>query len=405
MELRGRFYLVLGTIAVLLSTPLFAAQPTTAAQDASDAEVEVVRVPEGGYQVQAEVASDGTLHTIYLRGEPGHADIFYSRRNAKGEWSSALRVNSVAESAVGIGTIRGPQLAVGPEGRVHVVWFGSEKAGVKAPAGGAPLLYTRLNDAGTAFEPQRSLMQRSTMLDGGPSLAADARGVYVAWHGAEASAPNAGEPKRRLWVTRSTDAGRTFPPETAVNSDPTGACACCSVKVFAEKNGRILVLYRAATPLPGSTSATERDICLIASTDGGQRFTGARLDPWRINACPMSSESMAAGPEGMLSAWETEGRIRWGIVDPKRPAVASIWAVPGSGATRRHPSVAVNRRGDVLLAWTEGTGWARGGDLAWQLFDHTGKPRGAQVRIRGGVPVWGLVAAAARPDGSFTLLH
>ena len=42
------------------------------------------------------------------------------------------------------------------------------------------MLYTRLNDQGTAFEPQRNLMLRTFGLDGGGTVAADAAGnVYV----------------------------------------------------------------------------------------------------------------------------------------------------------------------------------------------------------------------------------
>ena len=54
--------------------------------------------------------------------------------------------------------------------------------------------------------------------------------------------------------------------------------------------------------------------------------------------------------------------------------------------------------------WTEGTGWQRGGALAWQIFGADGKPAAAPQR-RDGVPVWGLAAAVAEPDGSFTVVY
>ena len=42
------------------------------------------------------------------------------------------------------------------------------------------MLYTRLNDAGTAFEPQRDLIRMARGLDGGGAVAADGVGnVYV----------------------------------------------------------------------------------------------------------------------------------------------------------------------------------------------------------------------------------
>ena len=46
----------------------------------------------------------------------------------------------------------------------------------------------------------------------------------------------------------------------------------------------------------------------------------------------------------------------------------------GSGI-RKHPSVAINAAGERLFAWTEGTAWARGGTVAWEL--RTGRRRAA----------------------------
>jgi hypothetical protein len=69
---------------------------------------------------------------------------------------------------------------------------------------------------------------------------------------------------------------------------------------------------------------------------------------------------------------------------------------------RKHPSLAINGAGDRLIAWTEGTAWARGGTVAWELQDRTGR-RLASGANAGAVPVWGLVSAIARPDGSFLI--
>ncbi len=80
-----------------------------------------------------------------------------------------------------MGIIRGAVLAVGAKGRAFVVWNGSDTALPRdafAPASeqkysAAPLLFARLNDSATTFEPQPNLMTRSLDLDGGASVAAD----------------------------------------------------------------------------------------------------------------------------------------------------------------------------------------------------------------------------------------
>ena len=63
-----------------------------------------------------------------------------------------------------------------------------------------------------------------------------------------------------------------------------------------------------------------------------------------------------------------------------------------------------NTRGEVLLAWAEGTAWQKGGDVAWQLFDASGRPDAEKGRAEG-VPVWSLVSAVSRPDGSFVIYY
>jgi hypothetical protein len=79
-------------------------------------------------------------------------------------------------------------------------------------------------------------------------------------------------------------------------------------------------------------------------------------------------------------------------------------AAPGAGKGRKHPAVAVNARGETILAWTEGMGWNRGGSVAWQVYDKEGKPA-AERGHAAGVPVWSLVAVFVRPDGRFAVVY
>src|SRR5262249_25301722 len=91
--------------------------------------VNLVRTPNNGLQPQAVVDERGTLHLIYLAGDPSASDVFYVRRDAgKMEFSAPRRVNSQPGSAIATGTIRGAQVSIGKNGRVHVAWNGSNKA-------------------------------------------------------------------------------------------------------------------------------------------------------------------------------------------------------------------------------------------------------------------------------------
>ncbi len=79
-------------------------------------------------------------------------------------------------------------------------------------------------------------------------------------------------------------------------------------------------------------------------------------------------------------------------------------AAPGAGRGRKHPALAFNAKGEMLLAWTEGTGWQKGGSLAWQVFDKAGKPTEDKGRAERGIPVWGLPTVVATAEG-FTIIH
>jgi hypothetical protein len=361
--------------------------------------VRVLEVPEGGIQPQAAIDDRGVIHLVFFKGDPAGGDLFYSRLESGVErFSSPVRVNSQPGSAIAIGTIRGGQVAVGRGGRIHVAWNGSNGARPRNPSGGSPMLYTRSDPGGKAFESQRNLMQRTSALDGGGTIAADRAGdVYVAWHGRTEDA-GPGEAGRRMWVVRSKDDGTTFSAEEPATERQTGACACCGTRGLADRNGTVYLLYRAAT------GGVDRDMYLLHSEDHAGHFRGASIDPWRAEVCPMSSAALADCETGVLAAWETRGRVAFSRVDLRTRQVSPPIAPPDGRGDRKHPAVAGNACGETILVWTEGTGWQKGGSLAWQVFDRSGRPSGPPGRIEGGVPVWGLATVVARPDGGFTII-
>jgi hypothetical protein len=368
-------------------------------------EVTLVRVPHGGIQPEVAADSRGVLHLVYFSGDARAGDLFYARSTDYGStFSEPIRVNSQPASAIATGTIRGGQLSVGVDGRVHVVWNGSDDAkprGLVNPASGqpsAPFLYTRSTPDGTRFEPQRSLTRRSYGNDGGGSIAADEQGhVYAAWHALAVGGAN-GEDHRVVWVARSDDNGSTFGEEQAAWREPTGACGCCGLRVLVGLANRLFLLYRSAALL------THRDIYLLESNDYARSFRGAQVQPWTIGACPMTSMSIAASGSRIIGAWETAGQVYFGDIDVNSARIASPVAAPGSADTRKHPRLAINRSGDLIFAWTDGTAWARGGSVAWQVFDRTGKATDAKGYTPG-VPIWSFAAPIARPDGTFTILY
>ena len=358
------------------------------------AKVTLLRTPDGGIQPQAVLDSDGVVHLIYYKGEARKGDIFYvNQKPGQRGFSEALQANSIPGSAMAAGTIRGAQLAIGRKGRVHVVWNGHP------PADGshmeAPMLYTRLNDAGTAFDPERDVISKARGLDGGGSVAADAQGnVYVFWHAPKPGSTN-GEAGRAVFVAPSSDEGKTFAAENLATSKPTGACGCCGMKGFVDSSGNVFAFYRAANAI------TNRDETLLISRNGSANFEVAYTDEWKLAACPMSSAFLSEARSGVLAAAETHGRVFFVRVDAKTGKVS---APISPEAKAKHPVVVGNAEGEVLLAWVEGSSWGKGGSVTWQVYDQHGKPTSATGRAEG-VPVWSLISAFPKPDGDFVIVY
>ncbi len=364
--------------------------PATALGDGPP-EVGAIRVAGGGLQPQAVVAN-GVVHVVYFAGEARAGDIFWVRSTDGGKrFGEPVRVNSEPGTATAIGTIRGPHLALGNGERLHVTWIGAGASEL------LPLWYTRLADGGETFEPQRNLITQHFGLDAGASVAADAKGrVWVTWHAPGGPGNLHDEQDRRVWVVTSSDEGRTFSTEKQANTRPTGCCGCCAMRALGDGRGGVHVLYR------GANKVVERHMWLLSSSDGGETFVQTKLDDWTIGQCMMSSCAFSQGPRGALAAWESRSQVYWA------PIGGAHVAAPGDGPNRKHPVVAANDAGYVLMAWTEGTAWNKGGAVAWQLYDPEGSPVAERAGRLDGLPPWGSVAVFARPGGSgggFTVVY
>lgn len=365
--------------------------------------ISITRLPAEGVQPEVAVDERGQAHVAFLAGPTSSADVFYMRSADGGRtFSTPIRVNSQPGVAVPTGTVRGAALAVGSSGRIHVVWNGSSEARPRPPLNpatktfGMPLLYARSNPAGTAFETQRNLITRTTHLDGGGSVAVDARGqVLVAWHGHPADGQGP-EDVRRVWLTTSSNDGGSFAAERPIGAAGVGTCGCCSVRIAAIRD-ELHLLYRSAT------ASVHRDIRALTSRDGGATFADELVDRWEIGACPMTSTSIAAGTR-VWRAWETDEQV---FLNAAGTAGAIAPPQRGDGTDqkpRKHPRIVVGRDGSFLLLWSEGTGWRRGGSIAWQVFTSDGTAtteRGSRADLR----PWHYANGLSRADGGFTILY
>jgi uncharacterized protein (DUF2345 family) len=118
----------------------------------------------------------------------------------------------------------------------------------------------------------------------------------------------------------------------------------------------------------------------------------------------MSSESFSESSKGVLAAWETDKQAYYVRIDPATGKIPAPMAAPGSGENRKYPAIAANTQGETIFAWTEGMAWKKGGRVAWQVYDKSGKATADHGQAEG-VPAWSLVAVFTRPDGGFAIVY
>jgi len=119
----------------------------------------------------------------------------------------------------------------------------------------------------------------------------------------------------------------------------------------------------------------------------------------------MSTHALAATAQGFQGAWERQGQIYLAPIPLRGVTAGGSLKATGETPGRKHPtfSAAPGSFGTVLLAWTEGTGWEKGGALAWECLDSESR-QVASGRVDG-VPVWSYAAAVCEPSGVFTLIY
>ena len=345
--------------------------------------VVTLRIPDGGRLPQAVLDDGGTLHLIYVVGDAQHGDLMYvTRAPGASSWSKPEQVNSAPGTVTGFGPVDGGKLALGKNNRLHVAWMRISPTA---------FFYTRSNEGGPGFEEQFAVASGEGV-EAGPSVVADQAGnVYLFWH--SGGGEDAG---RAVYMVASRDEGFIFELARPINDKAEGACGCCSVATLSDDTGAIYLSYRGARDNVG------RGQRLLTSRDAGQTFTDELIQPWNVGACPVATSTLSTGPSGMTVAWETQGQVYFARVDQLEAPVSP----PGAAdARRKNPAVAVNHRGETLLAWGDGSGFRSGGTLHWRVFDADDQPTAAQGDGTDTLPEGSVPTVLVEEDGTFLVIY
>ena len=343
----------------------------TAAEELAN-RVRTIRVSGVAKVVKAQRGADGTIHLLFdAEGGASYA----SSRDGGATFSPPIAIVDAAAQKPGL-KFSGADLAVGQDGRVHVV-LANNAWQLKLPQEEWSLYYASLAPGAKAFSPVRNLNRKPSE---GFSIAADGRGAVTAAFLSD-----------KLFVMTSRDNGRTF--GASAELDPAwNPCNCCTTSVAYGPDGRLALLYREETN-------NQRDMYVILwdqRHDGKARRSRVSGLSWEIAACPMTYFTINPTETGYVVAWPTKGRVYFARLDRDgRVLPPGEIETPGTiGIREGLVALGAAAAGATLVAWKHQEA------LGWQLYDRNGRPQGAT----GSAPSPGNGAAGVvLPDGHFVL--
>jgi len=242
-----------------------------------------------------------------------------------------------------------PQLAADRDGGISILYtVGKEVPGERFPK--SALRFIRSIDEGRSWSDPR------TVNDGTEFGSHNFHALTAAPDGSLlATWLDARQGKSGVWMSRSTDGGRTWEANRPIYSDPT--CPCCRTSVAVAGDGSIYVAWRAI--LTGDV----RDVVVTRSSDGGKSWAApvrVRADDWVYPGCPHAGPSLEVDANGAVHvAWWTGKEGEAGVyyarsTDGARTFVAQPIAT-GERARPAHVQLAVSGE-RIYLAWDDGLG-------------------------------------------------
>jgi hypothetical protein len=355
------------------------------------AEVEVIQLPEGALVPDVTVAPDGNVNMVYGLGDKA---LFVRSADDGRSFSEPVAVNSTGKVQLTMGE-RGPKLALGRNGSIHVIWMDRWSPGAQVHA-----KYARSTDGGKTFSEPRQLSSKA-MLDGA-TIAADGKGNVIAfWHTFD---PPQKEIKDGHWIylARSTDDGETFaaPERLRLTDMKDLACSMCLMRARFAQDGKVHLAFRSAVD-------NIRDMYVLSSNPGENAFTAKRVnnDNWYIDHCPMCGPELTVDAAGSAyCAYMADHKVYWS----RRPADSADFtlhvATPNNENDEIYPSATPNGNGDVLMVWQVGPmAVGQKATVHWALYRDDGSYTGQTGTL--GVSTSGTKATAfATRSGDFRVI-
>ncbi len=361
------------------------------------ADVVIQPTPDEGLQPRMVQAEDGSVHLLYFkkrlnRPAAREGNLFYRQYLPEsGRFGAPVRVSSQAFNLQSVSISRAA-LAIGGDGRVHVMWYRPREGEYH---------YSRSNPERTVFEPLRSLVTEFTDgLDAGGDVAAYGDQVAIVWGAGDLSR----EDERSMFARFSQDGGESFGAEKMIANPDLGACACCSMAIDYLSQSELVVAYRSAIDGIGRHMQVLRVNGVDGELSGASYEAVHELQQWEATFCPLSTNDI--GFDSGKDAWlvfETENRIV--KMNLENPESIALVAEPYTETRQKNPAIAFDADGNYLITWGEAISHNRGGRLNLRVFDANGIEQSFRLEEEIQMQNFTFPAAAALPDGSFLVLY
>lgn len=290
-------------------------------------------------------APDGSLWLAWVAG----GAVSVARSRDAGATFAAPVVIGRHGAYADVGPDARPQIAVGADGRIAVVYDV-----FKDESWNARVLAATSSDGGTTFSAPRAVCgdpasQRF------PAIAQTGEGaLFVAWvdkrRGAAAARRGHRQPGASIAYAWSDDMGATF---SASHIAYPHSCECCRIGLAVAALRQPVLLFRAIF------GRNVRDHGVVAF--GGRESPGPLRrvadDHWAIDACPHHGPALAIAADGSYhAAWFTQGSARSGVFYAHSHDGGKTFSAPmrlGNPAQRISRPYVLAEGTRVWLAWKE----------------------------------------------------
>lgn len=320
---------------------------------ATDSEVAIVAVPDGGRAMSAKTDKQGMIHLVYDTDSGPH----YIRYDASKPGWVIDPVPLVDEKSrkPGLEFITW-DMAVTSDGTVHVA-LGNNAWKLKLPQEEWGFFYARLLPSEKSFSPLKNINHQPSE---GFSIAVDDHETVTAVWMAD-----------KLYANVSRDGGNTFSKSVEIDSslDP---CNCCTTSSVYGADGRLAILYREETH-------NERDMYLAIWNQEQNKVTKSRISstPWKTDSCPMTYYSIVRNGDGFIAAWPTKGDIYFAKLDGNgSPLNPREIKTPGKNGMRSGILPVAAKDGSTLMVWKKDD------QTGFQRYDQSGRPTGSSGSMK-----------------------